>query len=196
MNPTAAATESGMPATIVHNGYGYFSNFELVPWAKRGSGRSGVSELRQALRAGQMGAEGETGMKNLYRFGGEKETAETTGGQVPQSTGFQPDLGIVVASCELGDVRQAPHGLWVYDDSGQREIPVEGIHDERMAELDEMYQAITTGRKVRHDARWGMATLEVCLAMMQSAKERREIMLTHQKPMHPDYDAELETPEV
>ena len=41
-----------------------------------------------------------------------------------------------------------------------------------------------------------MATLEVCLAMMQSAKERREIMLTHQKPMHPDYDAELEAPEV
>jgi hypothetical protein len=27
-----------------------------------------------------------------------------------------------------------------------------------------------------------MATLEVCLAIMQSAKERREIMLSHQVP--------------
>jgi hypothetical protein len=28
-----------------------------------------------------------------------------------------------------------------------------------------------------------MATLEVCLAIMQSARERREIILTHQCPV-------------
>ena len=42
---------------------------------------------------------------------------------------------------------------------------VEGLHDERMAELDEMYQALTTG-PVRHDGRWGTATLEVVLAIL------------------------------
>jgi len=52
--------------------------------------------------------------------------------------GFQGDLGIVLVSCARGDVRQSPNGLWVYDDDGQREVPVEGIHDEQMAELDEM----------------------------------------------------------
>ena len=30
---------------------------------------------------------------------------------------------------------------------------------------------------------WGMATLEVCLAILQSAKERREMMMRHQTPM-------------
>ena len=35
-----------------------------------------------------------------------------------------------------------------------------------------------------HDARWGMATLEVVLAFMQSSKERREIMLSHQCPAY------------
>lgn len=53
-------------------------------------------------------------------------------------------------------------------------------HHERMAELDEMYQALTTGRPVRHDGRWGTATLEVVLAIMQSSREHREIMLAHQ----------------
>jgi hypothetical protein len=43
-----------------------------------------------------------------------------------------------------------------------------------------MYQALTAGRPVRHDGRWGTATLEVVLAIMQSAREHREIMLSHQ----------------
>jgi predicted dehydrogenase len=87
----------------------------------------------------------------------------------------------MLVSCERGDVRQSPNGLWVYDDDGQREVPVEGIHDERMAELDEMYQALTTGRPVRHDGRRGTATLEVVLAIRQSALERQEIRLSHQR---------------
>ena len=36
-----------------------------------------------------------------------------------------------------------------------------------------------------------MATLEVSLAIMQSARERREVMLSHQVPVPPDYDADL-----
>jgi len=37
-------------------------------------------------------------------------------------------------------------------------------------------------RPVFHDGRWGAATLEVCLAMLESAKERKEIFLSHQVP--------------
>jgi hypothetical protein len=39
-----------------------------------------------------------------------------------------------------------------------------------------------------------MATLEVCLAIMDSARERREIMLHHQVPLPAGYDADLEIP--
>jgi hypothetical protein len=46
----------------------------------------------------------------------------------------------------------------------------------------ELYEAVTQDRPVYHDGRWGMATLEVCLAIMQSARERREILLSHQSP--------------
>ena len=85
-------------------------------------------------------------MKNEVRFGGTREAGGTEQTERPATArGFQGDLGLVVVSCARGDVRQSPHGLWVYDDDGQREVPVEGLHDERMAELDEMYQALTTG---------------------------------------------------
>jgi len=33
---------------------------------------------------------------------------------------------------------------------------------------------------LRHNGRWGTATLEVVLAIMQSAREHREIRLPHQ----------------
>ena len=180
--------EDGAPATIVHNGYGYFSTYELVPWV--GGGHLGYSgrDARNALRSGQVD-DGQA--KNFVRFGTQPQPGAGSGlsdggssQERPTHTGFQGDLGIVVVSCENGDIRQSPNGLWIYDDDGQREVPVEGLHDERMAELNEMYEAIIQDRPVRHDGRWGMATLEVVLAMMQSGRERREIMMSHQCPAY------------
>jgi len=46
--------------------------------------------------------------------------------------------------------------------------------------LDDMRAAIATGRPPVHDGRWGKATLEVALAIQQSARERREVELVHQ----------------
>jgi phthalate 4,5-cis-dihydrodiol dehydrogenase len=46
--------------------------------------------------------------------------------------------------------------------------------------MKEMYEAVVDGKPITHDGRWAMATLEVGNAIVQSARERREIMLTHQ----------------
>jgi phthalate 4,5-cis-dihydrodiol dehydrogenase len=48
--------------------------------------------------------------------------------------------------------------------------------------LEELYNAVVLDKPIRHSGPWGMATLEVCLAIMQSAKERKEIFLSHQVP--------------
>jgi len=49
-------------------------------------------------------------------------------------------------------------------------------------ELAELYEAVTENRPSFPDARWGMATLEVVLGIMQSSAEHREIQLEHQVP--------------
>jgi phthalate 4,5-cis-dihydrodiol dehydrogenase len=46
--------------------------------------------------------------------------------------------------------------------------------------LDDMIAAIRTGRPPLQDGRWAKANVEVTLALLQSARERREIMLEHQ----------------
>jgi phthalate 4,5-cis-dihydrodiol dehydrogenase len=46
--------------------------------------------------------------------------------------------------------------------------------------MDELYEAIVNGKPLIHDGRWAMATLEVGSAMVQSSRERREILLQHQ----------------
>ena len=43
--------------------------------------------------------------------------------------------------------------------------------------IDELCDAIETGKAPLHDGAWGLATLEVCHAILRSAKESREVAL-------------------
>jgi hypothetical protein len=85
-------------------------------------------------------------------------------------------------TCERGDLRLSPDGLLLYGPDGPREIAVpRGVGRPGHGDaLDLMWSALREGRRDDHDARWGKATLEVILAILQSARERREIMLSHQ----------------
>jgi hypothetical protein len=57
-----------------------------------------------------------------------------------------------------------------------------------------MYNAVTAGIPVFHSGAWGRATLEATLAIVQSAQERRGIMLERQVPMPAEYDADFAVP--
>ena len=185
--------EDGTPCTILHNGYGYFLANELMPW---GESRQRYTleervEVRKQLRTGTRNEDQD---KQDLRIGGrlERETFQQRG---PRRW-LPADLGLVVVSCERGDLRHSATGLAVYDDAGLHEIDLSGDHGvaQRRAELQELYDAVVLNKPVFHDGRWGMATLEVCLALMESGRERKEIMLTHQVPVAAEYDAELNVP--
>jgi phthalate 4,5-cis-dihydrodiol dehydrogenase len=175
--------EDGTPATIVYNGYGYFDTSELT-W---GIGNRMYSDdervpVRRALHAGEMRSEE---AKEGMRFGAAAATAASrgTGQEAAKTVGTRAHIGwfgITVASFERGDIRQSPNGLYVYDDDGRREVPVEGGRGVGTLEMKEMHDAIFKGAPIVHDGRWAMATLEVAMAIMQSGRERREVMLSHQ----------------
>ena len=76
-------------------------------------------------------------------------------------------------------MRQAPDGVYVYTAEGRREV-ASPPHVGRSSELVELCDALEHGRPPLLDARWGMATTEVCLGILQSARERRELRLEHQ----------------
>ena len=113
------------------------------------------------------------------RFGGQREGEYS---HVWSGERKQPFFGFTVVSCEKGDMRQTPDGLKIYGETEQREIQLPPGNRGREAEVEELYNAVVHQRPVFHDGRWGAATLEVCLAMLESAAQRKEIFLSHQVP--------------
>jgi phthalate 4,5-cis-dihydrodiol dehydrogenase len=187
--------EDGTPALITHNGYGYFLGAEMVPW---GEDRQRYSlderiEVRRALRAGQRD---EAEDKQALRIGGSQEMEVFSRSE--RKAWVPHDLGFLVASCERGDMRQSPFGVYIHDDDGKHEIDTTGSGStgvvQRRAELQELYDAVVLGKPLWHDGHWGMATLEACLAIMDSARAREEIRLEHQVPVREDYDADFSVP--
>ncbi len=172
--------EGGTPATIAYNGYGYFDTSELT-W---GIGNRLYTDEQRVVVRGALhdGTFDNDGAKEEMRFGAGSTAAANTSG-TPTVAGTRAHIGwfgVTVASCELGDVRQSPNGLYVYDANGRREIPVSGGRGTGMLEMREMYDCLRKGTPITHDGRWALATLEVGMAILASSAERKEITLEHQ----------------
>jgi phthalate 4,5-cis-dihydrodiol dehydrogenase len=185
--------ENGASANIVHDGYGYFLTHELVPWgndAQRYTAAERV-EIRKSLYDG---TRNEYEDKNDLRIGGRAEE------QVFRSQGpkewLPSDLGMVIVSCEQGDIRHSAYGIQVYSNEGRRDInlnEVQGVVGRR-AEILELVHSINNNTPVYHDGRWGLATLECCLAILESGRTHKEIELKHQIPVHAEYDEDFKLP--
>jgi predicted dehydrogenase len=178
--------EDGTPATVIYNGYGYFDTSEFMGgYGERHYSPEQRVDVRRQIREK---ARDEAAAKEAMRFGGQLE-GDFAHGSAEQAArrerlpGGGSFFGVTVVACERGAIRQTPpDGLLVYGDQGVREVRVSGQRASRNSELKELYDAVVEDRPVYHDGRWGMATLEVCLGIMQSARERREITMTHQSP--------------
>lgn len=169
----------GTPSTLVYSGYGFFDTAELFGWiGEGGQPRAPETNIKVRKRLAPIRTpEEEEALKEQMRYGGlrEGEYSHAWSGERRQ-----PFFGFTLVSCENGDIRQSADGLTVYGEDGKKEIPIPRGRRGREAEIEELYQAVVNDRPVFHDGRWGEATLEVCLAILESAKARREIHLSHQ----------------
>ncbi len=180
--------ENGVTGVAIHNGYGYFVASELVPWGDANTRYTPTerNEIRKAMAAGTRPEDAE---KLSLRIGGEAEQAIFRSARGPEN--WKPnDLGIVIVSCEFGELRQGPEGLYKYTDDGLVELMVDSDPLHRDQELEELYNAVRLGRPVFHSGAWGMATLEVGLAINESTKTHKDIVLSHQVEMPSEYDQE------
>jgi hypothetical protein len=124
----------------------------------------------RAVAAQTPTVEDEAAAKEALRYSG---TNQTRGAN---SLGL---FGLTLVTCERGDLRESSEGLFLYERGKRQTIPVE---DELRgaAELQELYQAVRFGAPIVHDGRWGEATLEVCLAIHESAIHGKEVQLQRQ----------------
>ena len=171
----------GVPATIVYNGYDHFDTDELHWWiGTYGQPKDPNHHGRARKTLGQMAktAEEEAALKASYGYGGTRKRERLT--LTEETPAHNNHWGVMIVSCEKGDLRQSPDGILVYDDDGKREIPLLEPQERGSSVIAEFYEAVVNDRPPVRDGRWEKATLEVCLAILTSARERREVFLSHQ----------------
>ncbi|MGA8612596.1 MAG: Gfo/Idh/MocA family oxidoreductase [Xanthobacteraceae bacterium] len=165
--------EERVAASLVYGGYDFFDSDELHFWiSERGAEKP--HDQHGAARCSLAGQKAEEARLRVERYAyGAGESAPPT---------HQPHFGLTIVSCERGETRASADGLFVYDVNGKREIalPPSSAMPGRSEVLDDMIAAIRTGRKPPQDGRWAKANVEVMLAILKSASERREIILEHQ----------------
>ena len=179
--------ENRVPATLVYDGRSLFDTAELFDWVGEGGNLRDPQSNQKNRRAfldlmaqpdSARDAKLEAG-KESGRYGG-ATAGQLFNAHAGRARPHQPFFGLVVVSGEEATLRQSPDGLYLYDKNGRREIAVPRKEGGRLAELAEMHEALTVGRKPFHDGRWGLATLEVCFAILESARTGREVATTRQ----------------
>jgi phthalate 4,5-cis-dihydrodiol dehydrogenase len=165
--------ENGAAATIVLSAYDFFDSDEFHFWIAEGGTekpRDGHGNSRRLLRQGPV-------------LEADRQRDVGYGGRVlPTAQPYLPHFGLVIATCARADLRLSPNGILIYGADGVRdELVTRGTGRPGQGDtLDALWRALRGGQRDFHDARWGKATLEVALAILQSARERREISLHHQ----------------
>ena len=186
-----------MSATLVFNGYGFFDTAELFWWIGEG-GQQRYPEKNMRARQNYNRLQETEGdkrervleeMKEKMRYGSVKvgERPEMPDGWEKGGGRSGPDsemrhqqfFGLTLVTCAQGDMRQSPDGIYIYGDE-KKEISLDPGVRGRESEIEELYNGVVLGKPMLHDGRWGEATLEVCLGILQSSEQRKEIFMSHQ----------------
>jgi len=167
--------ENGVTALISFNGYGNFDVAELT-W---NIGEGGAKRSDEKLYGPREVRTGPVTWDEKYEM--EEFSLQHVERRADRSERFEDFFGITVVSCERGDIRQSPTGVYVYTDDGREEIGLENRAQPRgAAEVLELKTSLEENRPTFPGADFGRASLEACMAVLQSSRERREVMLSYQ----------------
>ena len=163
--------DDGVFATLVYSGYAHFDSDELMGWI----GEMGNEKDPQAYGAARkrLLSSDELALKQRRAYGG----AEF---RLPAGVRHHQHFGPIVVCCERADLRPMPNGVMVYGDIDRRMHELPATRAPRSEVIDEIYAAVVDGQPPLHTGEWAMATMEVCCALLESARTQLEVQLTHQ----------------
>jgi phthalate 4,5-cis-dihydrodiol dehydrogenase len=171
--------ESGAAASLVYSGYDHFDSGDFfTSSAVEDPERYG--KIRRDLAQVQT-QEDETAWRVRTGYGGADSVPSKRAARGGMSL-MQGELGSFLVTCERADLRMLPDGVGVYSTEGFRLVRppkwrgIAGLG----AVIDELYSAIFKQRPLVHHGRWGKASLEVCLAILESARSGQQVALQHQ----------------
>jgi len=89
-------------------------------------------------------------------------------------------FGPTIVLCQRGDIRLTPSGVWVYKDLEREFRQAAPMRVPRTEVIDALVGAVRHGRAPPQTARWGLATLEACHAILRSAATGEPVDLVEQ----------------
>ena len=169
--------EDGAFASLAYSGAGRFDTDQWMDWiGELGARRdpSAYGGARRRIAAARTPAD-EARIKAEATYGGPAWTPP------PATTPVAHEhFGPVLVACERADLRPVPDGVWVYGDATREHRALAPPRVPRAEVIDEWWGAVRDGIAPLHGGEWSMATTEVCVALLESARLGREVALRHQ----------------
>ena len=169
--------EGGAFASVTYNGYGFFDTDTLMEGMGELGGRKAVDahqQTRKRLRTVTDEA-AEAALKAERNFGGSQYQAARPG--APEAW---QHFGPTLVCGERGDMRLTPRGVELINDEGVQFIAAAVPQIARSEVIDELWAAARNDVPPMHDGVWSRGTVEACLALLESARDRRDVSLSLQ----------------
>ncbi len=170
--------ENGIAATTVYSGYAHFDSDEFVGWRSE-LGETKDPDVYWTARDNLAKATEtivEADLKAARNFGGSQYKSASRG----QTDMAHQHFGSLIVSCDHADLRPLPWGVMMYGDQERSSLELPPPDVPRVEVIDELAMAVWDNVAPRHDGDWATATLEVCLAILESAKTGKDVELSHQ----------------
>jgi phthalate 4,5-cis-dihydrodiol dehydrogenase len=164
----------GAFASLTYSGYAHFDSDEWTGGiGEMGHPKdpSGHGAARRRLRALADPAD-EARLKTDGTYGGPgyRPSAGSPGA-------WYQHFGCIVVCCDAADLRPVPDGVWIYGNDKRSHVALAPPSVPRSEVIDEFHAALRHGTAPLHDGAWAKSTLEVCLALLRSAQEGRDVDL-------------------
>lgn len=163
----------GAFASLTYSGYAHFDSDEWMNWtgelgSKKDSKAYGAA--RQKL-ATIKSADEESKLKSARTYGS---------GDMPKPATEHEHFGPMIVSLDHADLRLTPDGVHVYGDLKREFVPAPQVSNPRTEVIDAVVGAVRHGQLPTQTGAWGLASLEISLAILEAAHARITVPLTHQ----------------
>jgi phthalate 4,5-cis-dihydrodiol dehydrogenase len=163
--------EGGCVANLTYSGY---AHFDSDIWM------NDVGELGQCKTAGAYGGARRALMDLNPEDEARLKTTRTFGNGKTVEAEHNEHFGPVIALCDRADLKLTPDGVEVFGDTERSFIEAKFGPAPRRTVVDALVAAVRSNTPPVQTGEWGLASLEVCHAILQSAVSGQPIELQRQ----------------
>jgi len=167
------AFAGGAVASLTYSGYAHFDSDEWMGW----TGELGNAKDPDAYGAARRKLATVASPDEEARL---KSTRTYGSGDMPPPAAHHEHFGPVIVSCDRADLRLTPDGVEVHGDTERSFIAAPALTHPRSEVTDAMVETVRDGTPPVQTGAWGLASLEICHAILESAKSGQPVSLKHQ----------------